>query len=142
VNLALRPRSATPNDAVAFLACPDVYPHRPSQVDTVETHFSWLFLAGDKVFKLKKPVAGDGFDFTTVDARRRNAESEVEANQRFAPGIYLGVSRSSVGSASWRGAALLAPRSTGWSRCAACRLTGRSSTQSSTGGSATRCCMR
>jgi aminoglycoside phosphotransferase family enzyme len=76
---------------VAFLASPQVYAERPTRVEIVETHFSWVFLTDRHVFKLKKPLRSDGVDFSTVEARQRNAEAEVRLNRRLAPDVYLGV---------------------------------------------------
>lgn len=76
---------------VAFLADPASYPDRPARIEVVETHHSWVFLAGDRVLKLKKPTRGELFDFTTPEARRRNAEAELRLNRRLAPETYLGV---------------------------------------------------
>ena len=60
--LTNRPDAAREANAVAlerkvrFLNSPDAYPHHPPEVLVKETHMSWVFLAGDRVFKLKKPV--------------------------------------------------------------------------------------
>src|ERR1039458_2406519 len=43
-------------DVRAALACPDFYPDGPDRVDVRETHISWVFLAGDRAYKLKKPL--------------------------------------------------------------------------------------
>jgi hypothetical protein len=50
-----------------------------------------VFLTDRHVYKLKKPLRGQGFDFTTPAARRRNAEAEVRLNRRLAAAVYLGV---------------------------------------------------
>jgi aminoglycoside phosphotransferase family enzyme len=76
---------------VAFLASPKAYADQPARIEIVETHLSWVFLTDRHVFKLKKPLRGDGFDLSTAQARRRNAETEVRLNRRLAPDIYLGV---------------------------------------------------
>ena len=39
------------------------------QVETVETRRSWVFLAGDRVLKLKKPVCERLIDFSTPERR-------------------------------------------------------------------------
>jgi aminoglycoside phosphotransferase family enzyme len=52
---------------------------------------SWVFLAGDQVWKLKKPVRKPYLDFSTLAARERNCRTEVRLNRRLAPEIYLGV---------------------------------------------------
>jgi aminoglycoside phosphotransferase family enzyme len=76
---------------VAFLGSPAAFAEQPSRVELIETHFSWVFLTDRHVYKLKKPLHGEGFDFSSVDARRRNAEEEVRLNRRLARDIYLGV---------------------------------------------------
>jgi aminoglycoside phosphotransferase family enzyme len=50
-----------------------------------------VFLTDQYVYKLKKPLRGDGIAFTTVEARRRNAEAEIRLNRRLAPDVYLEV---------------------------------------------------
>ena len=57
----------------------------------IETHISWLLLAGDLAYKLKKPVRLPFLDFTTLDRRRRSCEEELRLNRRFAPSLYLDV---------------------------------------------------
>jgi aminoglycoside phosphotransferase family enzyme len=52
---------------------------------------SWLFLAGDYAYKLKKPVKLEFLDFSTLAARKRNCQAEIRLNRRLAPGIYLDV---------------------------------------------------
>ena len=56
-----------------------------------ETHISWLFLIGDRTYKLKKPVTLDFLDFSTREAREAACRREVELNRRLAPDVYLGV---------------------------------------------------
>lgn len=76
---------------VAALKQPATYPDRPTQVDVIETHMSWVFLTTHHAYKLKKPVRYDFLDFSTLAARRRNCEEEVRLNQRLAQDVYLGV---------------------------------------------------
>jgi aminoglycoside phosphotransferase family enzyme len=76
---------------VTFLASPHAYAERPARVEAIETHYSWVFLTDRYVYKLKKPLRGAGFDYSTIGARRRNAEAEVRLNRRSAPDVYLGV---------------------------------------------------
>lgn len=78
-------------EKVNFLSSPDAYSHHPGRVDVIETHMSWVFLADDFVFKLKKPVRYPFLDFSTVAAREMDCRTEVRLNERLAPGIYIGV---------------------------------------------------
>lgn len=61
--------------------------------ELVETHISWILLAGDLAYKLKKPVRLPFVDYSTVALRQHFCEEEVRLNRRLAPGLYLGVSR-------------------------------------------------
>lgn len=76
---------------MAFLSDPAAYPHRPRRVDVVQTHASYVFLAGRYVYKVKKPVDFGFLDFSTLNRRRRFCEREVELNRRLAPDVYLDV---------------------------------------------------
>jgi aminoglycoside phosphotransferase family enzyme/predicted kinase len=55
------------------------------------THASWVFVAGDDVWKVKRPVDFGFLDFRTTEARRRFCEAEISLNRRLAPDVYLGV---------------------------------------------------
>jgi uncharacterized protein len=59
--------------------------------ESIETHFAWVFLAGDRAWKLRKPVRRDPMDYSTLEARRRDSEAEVRLNRRLAPHVYLGI---------------------------------------------------
>ena len=61
------------------------------RVDVIETHMSWVFLAGDRVFKLKKPICTDYVDFRAVDTRCFYCHEELRLNRRLAPAVYLSV---------------------------------------------------
>jgi aminoglycoside phosphotransferase family enzyme len=82
---------ASIEEKVAMLQRPDSYPSRPEKVDVIETHMSWVFLADQLVYKLKKPVRREFLDFSTVEARHRNCEREVELNQRLGGSVYYGI---------------------------------------------------
>jgi aminoglycoside phosphotransferase family enzyme/predicted kinase len=56
-----------------------------------ETHSAVVFFAGDRAYKLKKPVALGFLDFTSQRARAVACQRETELNRRFAPDVYLGV---------------------------------------------------
>jgi hypothetical protein len=61
------------------------------RVDLIETHSSWVFLVGEDVFKVKKPVDLGFLDFSTLEKRKTACDAEVRLNARLADGIYLGV---------------------------------------------------
>ncbi len=56
-----------------------------------ETHTGLVIFAGDRAYKLKKPLAFPFVDHRTVEARRRSCIQEVELNRRLAPDVYVGV---------------------------------------------------
>ena len=78
-------------EKVAFLSKPEAYPIRPSGVELIATHMSCVFLTDQHAWKLKKPVLYDYLDFSTVEARKRDCELELELNRRLAPDVYLDV---------------------------------------------------
>ncbi len=58
------------------------------RVEVIETHASLVFVAGERVFKLKRAVAYPYLDFSTADLRRRACEAELVLNRRTAPALY------------------------------------------------------
>lgn len=89
------PRGArTHNDVarlVADLSLPEAYPWNPAAVEVIETHISWVFLAGDRVVKVKRPVDLGFVDHTTLAARRRSCLDEVRLNRRLTHDVYRGI---------------------------------------------------
>jgi uncharacterized protein len=76
---------------VGFLSRPDSYIPAPETVTVRETHMSWVFMAGDRVYKLKKPVRFPYLDFSTVERRADACLAEMSLNRRLAPDVYLGM---------------------------------------------------
>jgi aminoglycoside phosphotransferase family enzyme/predicted kinase len=76
---------------VSALLDPAAYAGPVERVELVETHISWVFLAGDRVYKVKKPVDLGFLDFTTLRRRRFYCEEEVRLNRRLAAATYLRV---------------------------------------------------
>ena len=70
---------------------PKRYPHPVERVEVLETHISWVLLAGDYAYKLKKPVNLGFLDFSSLEARRFYCEEELRLNRRTAPQLYLEV---------------------------------------------------
>jgi hypothetical protein len=60
-------------------------------VPLIETHISWVLLAGSHAYKIKKPVRLSFLDFSTLALRRHFCDEELRLNRRFAPRLYLGV---------------------------------------------------
>jgi uncharacterized protein len=75
-------------DAIAFLKAPSSYGPGVDRVEVLETHASLVFIAGERVFKLKRAIAYPYLDFSTADLRRRACEAELLLNRRTAPALY------------------------------------------------------
>jgi len=76
---------------VKALSNPKAYPHNPKSVELVQTQISFVFLTGDYVYKVKKPVNFGFLDFTTLEKRRFYCDQEVVLNKRLCANIYVGV---------------------------------------------------
>lgn len=61
----------------------------PQPAETVETHISWILLAGDYAWKIKKAVNFGFLDFSTLEKRRYYCGEELRLNRRLAPQLYL-----------------------------------------------------
>lgn len=59
--------------------------------EEIHTHISVVFIRGDLVYKIKKPVNFGFVDFSTLEKRKFYALEEVRLNRRLSPEIYLGV---------------------------------------------------
>jgi aminoglycoside phosphotransferase family enzyme/gluconate kinase len=68
-----------------------VYPHPVDRIELVETHISWVLMAGEFVYKIKKPLDLGFLDFTALADRRFYCKEEIRLNRRTAPELYLGV---------------------------------------------------
>ncbi len=76
---------------IAFLSRPDSYAGGVTAVETIITHASMVFLAGDRAYKLKRAVKYPYLDFSTPELRHRACATELALNRRTAPGLYLAV---------------------------------------------------
>lgn len=73
------------------MSMPGFYPHSVGRIEQKETHISMVFLTGDYVYKIKKPVDLGFLDFTSLAKRRRYCELEVALNRRLTHDVYLDV---------------------------------------------------
>jgi uncharacterized protein len=71
---------------------PDLIAALPAPCDAcIETHISWVLLAGAFAYKLKKPLVLPFLDYGTAELRRQCCAEEIRLNRRFAPDLYLDV---------------------------------------------------
>jgi uncharacterized protein len=79
------------DEKVAFLSRSTSYPWPVDEVSRRETHMSWVFLAGEEAYKLKKPVRFAYLDFSTLVRREMACRAELMLNRRLAPDVYKAV---------------------------------------------------
>ncbi len=61
-----------------------------AEVACHETHCSWVFVAGARALKVKKPVVLSYLDYGTLERRHAMCREEVRLNRRLAPAVYRG----------------------------------------------------
>lgn len=76
---------------ITALLDPRCYPHPAQRIDLIETHVSWLLMAGDFAYKIKKPITLPFLDYGTLARRETCCRDELVLNRRFAPELYLDV---------------------------------------------------
>ena len=67
------------------------YPYKPQKIELVQTQMSFIFLTGEYVYKIKKPVNLGYLDYTTLDKRHFFCHQELNLNRRLCPDAYLAV---------------------------------------------------
>jgi len=82
--------SILPSTVKALLE-PQAYPHKPQKIELVQTQMSFIFLAGEYVYKIKKPVNLGYLDYTTLEKRHFFCRQELKLNRRLCPDAYLAV---------------------------------------------------
>lgn len=80
------------NPLIELLRRPEAYSHEvDAAVEIHETHISLIFLAGEFAYKVKKPVANEFLDYSTLAKRRHACEEELRLGARYADDLYLQV---------------------------------------------------
>ncbi len=67
------------------------FPGKCENSELVETHISWIILAEDFAYKIKRPVKFSFLDFSTLEKRKHFCEEELKLNRRMEPEMYLDV---------------------------------------------------
>ncbi len=81
--------------------------HGGAEVMRIDTHSSVVFLAGDRVLKVKRAVRFPFLDYSTLAKRKAACETELEINHNFAPQLYrraIPITREASGSLALGGA--------------------------------------
>jgi uncharacterized protein len=82
-------RTESQDEVFALLSDPAT--HGGAAVRRIDTHAAAVFLAGERVYKVKRAVKFPFLDYSTVAKRKAACEAEMEVNRPFAPDIYLRV---------------------------------------------------
>jgi len=78
-------------EVVQALLEPRAYPDKPQRIELGQTQMSFVFIADDYVYKVKKPVDLGYLDYTTLERRQFFCHREIELNRRLCPDVYLSV---------------------------------------------------
>ncbi|MFQ5566147.1 MAG: AAA family ATPase [Paracoccaceae bacterium] len=84
----------------AFLADPAT--HCGAETRRFDTHTAAVVVAGDRAWKLRRPVDYGWLDYATRTRRRACAEREIAVNSGPAPGLYLGLAGIMAEGDGWR----------------------------------------
>ena len=74
-----------------FALLSDPATHGGAEVQRIDTHAAAVFLAGARVYKVKRAVKFPFLDYSSAAKRKAACESEIHVNRPFAPEIYRGV---------------------------------------------------
>ena len=86
--MSQRTNLASQQQLIDALRAPGGLPGATGRVRLIETHISWVLLAGRQAYKIKKSVDLGFLDFSTLALRQHFCEEEVRLNRRLAPEIY------------------------------------------------------
>ncbi len=78
-------------ELIQGLLDPRAYPDQPQKVELVQTQISYVFLAGEYVYKIKKPVDMGFLNYSTLEKRLYYCRKELELNRRLCKDAYLSV---------------------------------------------------
>lgn len=76
---------------IRALLDPAIYPHPAHDLQLIQTHVSYVVLAGNFAYKVKKPVDFGFLNFSTLGRRGYYCRKEVVLNSRLCSDTYLGV---------------------------------------------------
>ena len=73
------------------LSNPACLPDKTESVSVVQTHISFVFIADEFVYKVKKPVNLGFLDFSTLKKREYYCQQEIILNRRLSKDVYIDV---------------------------------------------------
>lgn len=78
-------------ELIKSLQNPSLYNHKVDDFQVIETHISWVILAGEYAYKIKKPIDFGFLNFVQLTDRKHFCEEELRLNQRLTRDLYLEV---------------------------------------------------
>lgn len=78
-------------EVIAFLSDGASHGAPGVAVEGIETHISYVFLIGERAYKLKRAVRFSYLDYSTLALREKLTRLELALNRRTAAALYLGV---------------------------------------------------
>jgi aminoglycoside phosphotransferase family enzyme len=75
-------------ELLELLSDPRTYDFPEETIRRIDTHAGRVFLAGERAYKVKRPVRYRYLDFSTSEARQRALTAELRLNRRTAAKIY------------------------------------------------------
>lgn len=78
-------------ELLAALSTRQAFPHPTSNISSITTAASLVFLTGERAYKVNKPVNFGFLDFSTLEKRKEQCEKELDYNSLLSPELYLGV---------------------------------------------------
>ncbi|MBW1645824.1 MAG: AAA family ATPase [Deltaproteobacteria bacterium] len=76
---------------ITDLQRPDRHTPPAAHVELLQTHISWVIIADQLVYKIKKPVDFGFIDYSTLEKRKFYCQEELRLNRRLSAGVYLRV---------------------------------------------------
>jgi len=70
---------------------PEFYPHPATGIELRQTHTSYVLLAGEFAYKVRKAVRFAFIDCSTAARRFALCQRELELNRRLSPDVYLAI---------------------------------------------------
>ena len=92
MNATVESQALIPDALIEALLAPSSYIHSVAgPVVLHETHISWVLLAGNFAYKIKKPIVTDFLDYGSLAKRHHACCEELRLGSRYAAGLYLDV---------------------------------------------------
>ena len=70
---------------------PEFYPHPATGIELRQTHTSYVLLAGEFAYKVRKAIRFAFIDCSTAARRFALCQRELELNRRLSPDVYLAI---------------------------------------------------